>query len=133
MVAVTTNVWLDDPEVGVPEIAHVVVLKLRPAGSDALMAQDEMAPPEFAGVAVEINWPTTKLNGEPENEILGAGGNTSRLNWNESLPEAFVAVTVNELALATVVGVPEMLQLAAFKLKPAGSDGITLQEAIAPP
>jgi hypothetical protein len=41
--------------VGVPLTAHVVALKARPAGSAGLMEQETIAPPEFAGVSVEIN------------------------------------------------------------------------------
>ena len=49
------------------------------------------------------------------------------------LPAAFVAVTVYTAVAATALGVPEMMPVEVFKLRPDGRSGDTEYDATAPP
>jgi hypothetical protein len=52
--------------VGVPEIAQVVVFRLKPAGMVGEIVQEVGVPPDIVGVTVVIADPITNESGEEE-------------------------------------------------------------------
>ncbi|SSC09788.1 hypothetical protein BPUTEOSOX_643 [thiotrophic endosymbiont of Bathymodiolus puteoserpentis (Logatchev)] len=119
--------------VGVPLMVQVVLSILKPAGNVGATVQLAIAPPELLKVMsvmaepIIATWSATFA-------ILGAGVFTVKDKLAlPVLPLASFAVTVYTLRALTSVGVPLMVQVALSILKPAGSAGVTVQLAIAPP
>ena len=119
---------------GVPEITPVVVLKLRPVGSVALIEYDTTAPPTLDGVLFVIAWPFMYVAGfveyaSPE----GATSSTVIDNVAVVEPMSFLAVTVWFVAADNALAVPEITPVVVLKFKPFGKAGLIEYELGAPP
>jgi hypothetical protein len=94
-VAVTVYAVDGDQVVGVPVIAPVAVLKVKPAGSAGDMENDATAPPDNVGLAVSIAMFTVKNSRDIEYTRL-VGGAIVTVIESETVtdPAVLVAVTV---------------------------------------
>jgi hypothetical protein len=121
---------------------------LKPAGSVGVTVQLAIAPPELLKVMLVMAKPIIAIWSAPVAFVrLGAGAFTvdqiattdsaitdiTFSNSGGAIASCTVAPTLYTLRALTSVGTPLMVQVALSILKPAGSVGVTVQLAIAPP
>jgi hypothetical protein len=119
---------------GVPEMAPVLVFKLKPAGNEGVIAK-LLAVPETVADIVLIAVPTVKLLLDEVYDTTGAAGKgraTEIVRVAVPEPPLFVAVTVNIVLDKAADGVPVIAPVVVFKLNPAGSDGVIAKLLTAP-
>jgi len=120
--------------VGVPLIAPVVLLKLRPAGRDGEIDQFVGAPPPVVGETVDIVVPLTNVSELGEYVTAdGARSLTVIVKLAVSVPPVLVAVMVKVADEVIAVGVPVMSPVDVSSDKPAGRDGETEYVTTVPP
>ena len=125
--AQTVNIMAECVPVGVPVIAPVAVLKERPGieeGTSGVIPQLSGAPPALVGVTPLTRLFLVNVNGEPAYEMLGASMTIS-VNVSVVVAPKAVTVTVCVVLAWPSVGVPEMVPLRQFIIKPSGSSGDT--------
>jgi hypothetical protein len=132
-VAVTVYTACAASTLGVPEIAHVLEVRLRPEGRLGDTLQESIPPPVLPGVWVATATPLVATRLEGENPITGAASFTVIVKVAAPVPPVFEAVIVWTVAPWTALGVPEIAQLVPERLNPAWSAGVTVQPVIAPP
>jgi hypothetical protein len=136
-VATTLKLVLVNVAVGVPEIIHVEELILTPAGRAGEIVQLVIVAPLDArevGV-IDMATPTAPLV-----PLAPAKLNVGMLTPVESeteaaaeLPAELVAVMLKRVGLKPATGVPEIIQVVVFRLRPVGRLGVTLQFVMAAP
>ena len=95
LVAVTVYVPEEVMAVGVPLMAPVVLLKLRPAGRDGEIDQSVGDPPPVVGVIVDMVVPLTNVSELGEYVTAdGATSLTTMVTLAVSVPPVLVAVIV---------------------------------------
>jgi hypothetical protein len=122
------NTAVDDPE-----IVPFSPFRLSPDGSDG-NTLNVTAVPVNVGISGVICCPApARIVVCGYTSAVGAGGFTTICTEVVTLPVAFVAVTAYaDPGNPISVGVPEIVPVEAFKLKPAGRAGLTLYELAAP-
>ena len=107
--------------VGVPTSSPVEESSVTPLGSVPLMTVHESAtPPMLVGVATFTVLFLVNVNGEPAYEMSGAS-RTMSVNVSVVVAPKAVTVTVCVVLAWASVGVPEMVPLRQFMVKPSGS------------